>query len=451
MGKKFSVVLIFLNCLLLGIWSLDGTIALRNALMVLGAILSILYIHHLNFSFNKINKDSKRSLRLLAPLLAMIIWAITHFLLFSQYIDLQYAELVSTWPRCFIAILMGFTIGVIVSDCPLSKTLWLFYGILFSFLLLIFKFIFFEVGSIGVVFDFLSKYSYSGKANAVLMGSILTAAAISSLFEVFDAKKPGFVSLVLSFSLLSISCTLFSYLVILDTRNGILIPILMILFFIAIKILLYVFKKIRNKRVDATFFKYVATGFSALILFSACIGMNERLHIVVEDISIALDIDKNQHWKNPSIHFYPLRNSEQASYVDHSLYSRVAWSYSGLNMIQDNFLGKGVLTGSYGLEMERLFPEERRGNPPQATHSGWIDLTLAFGIPGLIFMLGANLMAIQNSIYRVGLHSALSFAVSTTLMFAYLLGEFGSKHTIEVMFYFLAFCGGLGVSCADNA
>jgi O-antigen ligase len=78
------------------------------------------------------------------------------------------------------------------------------------------------------------------------------------------------------------------------------------------------------------------------------------------------------------------------------------------------------------------------GATPYATHSGWIDLGLSFGIPALL-LVGA----ILASLFYLGIRSSGPFKLTVPIMagmifLLYLVGELNGKHSIEILFYWLA-------------
>jgi hypothetical protein len=81
--------------------------------------------------------------------------------------------------------------------------------------------------------------------------------------------------------------------------------------------------------------------------------------------------------------------------------------------------------------------------PGIATHSGWVELGLAFGIPilGLIFciLLLVFVEAARHS-YPARM-TVLGFAVLIACL--YTVGELATQHGIEILFYLLALVSAL--------
>ena len=133
--NQLGFSLIFISSVLLGIWATKDTIALRNILLVLGTVLSLIYI---TLEFKQHHLASQLTLKTCVPLILiglMFVWVVFHYFFLSRYPELQYDELKSTWLRSFLAVILGLGTGLAVRKTPkLIHLLWL--GILASFLVL---------------------------------------------------------------------------------------------------------------------------------------------------------------------------------------------------------------------------------------------------------------------------------------------------------------------------
>jgi hypothetical protein len=85
-----------------------------------------------------------------------------------------------------------------------------------------------------------------------------------------------------------------------------------------------------------------------------------------------------------------------------------------------------------------------------ATHSGWVDLGLAFGIPilGLIFStLGITFIEVIRRQYAMRM-TVIFFVVMIVLL--YTVVEVSNQHGIEILFYFLTLLPALLFKNSDN-
>lgn len=98
--------LILLSSVLLGIWAVKGTIALRNILLGVETVLSILYC----YQFFKTNTQ-KIPFKNWVPIIMvgmMFCWVIFHYFFLSRFPEIQLHELKSTWLRTLLVTIVGF-------------------------------------------------------------------------------------------------------------------------------------------------------------------------------------------------------------------------------------------------------------------------------------------------------------------------------------------------------
>jgi hypothetical protein len=76
--------------------------------------------------------------------------------------------------------------------------------------------------------------------------------------------------------------------------------------------------------------------------------------------------------------------------------------------------------------------------PGIATHSGWVELGLAFGIPVLVLIFGVLLVTFIEAVRHAypARMTVLGFAVLIASL--YTVGELAIQHGIEILFYLLA-------------
>jgi hypothetical protein len=150
-----------------------------------------------------------------------------------------------------------------------------------------------------------------------------------------------------------------------------------------------------------------------------------------------VQIDRYPHWQNLSQMGYPTR--EDGQMVTRNTYERVAWATAGSRAILAYPQGVGVLAYPFAKHPDR--PPKMAVGPMAtgiATHSGWVELGLAFGIP----MLGLIFSALLLTFMQAARHpysarmTVLGFVVLITCL--YTVGELSTQHSIEILFYLLA-------------
>lgn len=439
--EEFSAfTLIAISLVLVGIWAVRDTIALRNLLLAVGALISLFYTTSRIRSFLRHGKISPMRFIPLALLFLMFFWVLLHYLFLSQYPETQLQELKSTWLRSFLAAILGLGAGIALYRYP--KALNLFWmGAILSFVILVAQYVprAHSIQNIYAMDWYGGYYIYIGKINAVLIGTLLIAGFGGMVLD--QIKAVGLQGSRMSLLLygFGVILVLFSYVFILDTRNGIGLSALILISWIIYGCILM----LRNRSWRLwDYVRVISISLIALCILSIFAFQqakhNSGWNTLIEDSKIAMQIEKYPNWRNIELMGYPL-NDEGRS-VAGNTYERVAWATVGVQLIPSNVLGIGVLNRPFGRILQQHYP----GALPSSTHSAWIEFTLAFGIPGMALMLGCLLSLIYASIKTPDyLFQICTWSLSLALVMVYALGELSTQHGVEILFYFFAFLSGL--------
>jgi len=432
--------ILLISCLLVGIWAVDNTIALRNVLLVLGAMLSIFYwVNYLKCRAIR-NRLTIQNLLPLCLVILMIFWVIFHYLFLSRYPTQQLNELTSVWTRTAMGVLLGSATGLILRNKLLEINL-LWVATVISFLFLIFQYIpvAIQMETLLVPHFWDGFYIYSGKINGVLAGSILLAGITGVLIDLWRSHIVGFKILfaTICFWMLSTFLTLYAYVFIFDTKNGLGLAVLLFLFW-AFVASAYSVNQAAKGRSFKSLFPILAGIF---LMFLVLVGFgsqqfkrNAGWGNFLEDVSISVQTNRYKNWQNIPELGYPQTNSGRA--VAPNTYERAAWFSLGVDLVPENPWGIGVLGNAFPKLLIDRYPKL---TAPQS-HSGWLELTLSFGIPGLILTLGALLTSIYSCVFSKvrQLHLATVASLGGMLIILYLVGELNSKHAIEILYYWIA-------------
>jgi len=429
--------LIILSSVLLGIWAVKGTIALRNSLLGIETILSTIYC----IRFFKANKQ-KIPLKNWTPLILlglMFCWVIFHYLFLTRFPEQQFHELTSTWLRSFLAVIVGVGTGLAISKRPNAiNFLWL--GILGSFAYLFYQYIpkAIALNSFFVPPPDNTSYIFYGKISGVLAGTILIAGLLGTLA---DTVRRGSWLTTISLGLLclmGLATTLYAFVFIFDTRNG--IGLAVILFSALCLVVL--------GQALRAFFKGVGSkGASALLLSLVCaatvfawFGMQHIKHntgwsTMWEDTKTSAQVKKYPNWQNPQAMGYP--NNANGQVVKSNTYERVAWGVAGLQIFMpENPLGVGVLKNPFTILLKEKYPTSGEYIP--STHSAWVELGLAFGYLGLLLMLGSVISTFFLAMNSKSQSRVLTGLLSLGLICLYTVGEISSQHSIEILCFLVA-------------
>ena len=444
---KYSLITI--SSILLGIWAVKDTIALRNILLGLGFILGLAYIHsaYRKQVFKGIQLKNWLPIILMS---LMLLWVLMHYLFLSRFPEVQLQELKSTWLRTFLAMVVGVSAGLTLhKNVKLMNVLWL--GIGLSFLYLFFQYVprAYASKNIFAVDWYGGYYIYIGKINGVLMGTILFCGLGSTWIDHLRSKTFTMSLTNTVLPLLGMALTLYSYVFIFDTRNGLGISALMVLAWTAYAGVWFLsqgnLKKLLSKFKGILLLVVLTLGIFSWFAYQQT-QHNSGWLTMIEDAKIATQLEKYPNWQNPAKYGYPITNTGRE--VAGNTYERVAWATAGVRLIPENILGVGVLAKPF----TRLLQEKYPGATPPSTHSAWIEFTLAFGLPGFILIFGSLASILYLTIASPHLYLRVSvISIALTLMLLYTLGELSTQHGVEVLFYLMALLTGLRMPIGLNA
>ena len=127
------------------------------------------------------------------------------------------------------------------------------------------------------------------------------------------------------------------------------------------------------------------------VLFVAnSIQTNDSWRTFSADAKVSRDIQTYPQWKYNGAQGYP--NNELGTVVSTTNYERLAWGKVGIKLIVQNPLGYGLLERSCGHLAKINWPDSKL----HQSHSGWIDLTLGLGIPGIALILTSLLILLYQ-------------------------------------------------------
>ena len=433
-------VLIFLNVILLAVWAVKDTIALRNIVLVLGAITSILYLVT-DWRHGDLKKQLY-SIHALPFIFSVLIfaWVLIHFFCFSEDPVNQLQELKSTWLRAFLASILAWGTGLAILRKPLLiNFLWL--GILAGVLAVYAQYIPKALAAEAFFVPDYHGYLFDGKINGVLVGTLLIAGLTGSTLDLFRLQQLSKHLWVLLFWFVGVVLVMYSYVFIYDTRNG--FGLAAILFAaLIVGTLAWAVKRIltqgATKELKIVMLFILACAIVATLFAYQQMQRNRGWVTLIEDAQIAVQVDKYPHWQN-SNDGGTVPKTDSGREVVGNNYERVAWAVVGVRLIGQHPMGIGILYKPFN----RLLQIDYPGATPYATHSGWIDLGLSFGIPALLLM-----GLVLASLFYFGMKSNGPFTLTVAIMagmifLLYLVGELNGKHAVEILFYWFAMLAAL--------
>jgi hypothetical protein len=413
--------------ILLAVWPVNGTIAFRNI------VISFLVILILVFQFSRAKIIFSYKIVNFSVLIALgiFIWLFLHYLYFSNE---QVAELLqyrSTVFRCFGAFLIGLICGDMIRENK-SLSINIFLIMFIPFVALIYQYLP-EAIELNKIFhpQHLVNNLFGGKINAVYLGSMTIAGMLG--FSIDEMRYGRFYKKYNLYFIIPISIILFSYVFILDTRNGILISLLLVIIYCLWCVNLLLKRKNNNAVKLKNLMILGAFIFLTVTSFIGQMHYNEALNNIREDIGVSINTSLNDFVKNGENLTRPVRlNGED---ISPSTYDRIMRFRMGLNLIQHNTVGYGLLVNSYA----KLYNEKYDQSIKGAVHSGWLDLGLAFGWPILSLFFILFFTILLSACMVRGQSFGLIFFLLIALFIVNLLGETSGKHGTEILFFWVGF------------
>jgi hypothetical protein len=473
-SDKAGLLLVLISSLLLGIWGVVHTIALRNMLLGIGSLMGLLYWYE--WVAAKPMGDKKRISNYIdyVPLCLVafiFLWVILHYFLFSKNPQQQLDELSGTWLRALLAALLGSATGLALNrNSRYGPLLWV--GMTLGFVVLFCQYVTKALQTQSILApDFFSDYYiYWAKFNGVLIGALLMAGLIGLMID-FYRSRDGFscsfirangvvgqatktkkllaVIFLMGYAVLGIFLSAYSFVFIFDAKTGVGISVILILFWVLIGICFGIRKIMRRKVVGFNLFASSSfIGIFVLIILFISFFAYKQAHLnpgwesLMSDTYISAQIDKYPNWMNPPVFGVP--KNELGQPVRVNTYERVSWAVVGLRLIKGNPLGSGLMRSFPQQIREQISPEF---NYAAYTHSAWIDLTLAYGVPWIflacLFISMVSLKAILDP--RVQFRATI-ISLVLVIFVLYGVGEYGFQHGVEILLYMFGFLGGLSIS-----
>jgi hypothetical protein len=443
--NKYFVVewaLVVSSSILLAIWPLPGTIALRHLVLLTGFLSACQIIRRSNVRW------SYARCWPVWIFFGFFAWMIFHLIFLSTDYPEQLRELTSLWLRAFLAAVLGLGLGLVIWHSESSE-----YSVSFkinkdwatSFLI---------AGFGGTVIIFFVRYlyeiyltrawwhfdfymtPYAGKPPIVIFGAIFFTLILIRFKDALLKKLTWRAIVFLGLCLfLVIFAEFFS-----NTKNGMVILLVPLTIFI----ITFIYSISWNlKKIIIGVIIIAPIVLTTSYIIKKHIESNAAWPMLISDLKIAVNIDVYSSWKSAELYPYPLNN--KGITVNGSTYDRAAWAVASSRLIRENPLGYGLVHHSFGALAIKKWPDFYRpiGKFRRASHSGLLDFTLGVGIPGLILVLipfGAAFYRASNQTYFWMQFIRWIFPV---LLIAYLITEVSNNHFIELLFFIVAFCIGI--------
>jgi hypothetical protein len=438
----YEWVLVISSAMLLAIWPLPGTIALRHLLLLMG-FLSASYV----IWKSKIDLGAARCWPFLV-FFGFFAWIIFHLIFLSADHSEQLMEITSLWVRAFLAAVMGLGLGLVIwqsesSENAINSTVskdWFTNTLIAGFggtVIIFFIRYLYEIyqTKVWLHFDFYMT-PYAGKPPVVIFGVIFFSLA---LIKLKNSILSNFSRTGIAFSAAAVFLVVFAeYFA--NTKNGMVILLVPLAIFSTQFILAY---RWNFRKIIFAIFLILPIVLTLGFVAKKHVDKNTAWHMLLEDMKMGIQIDKYSSWKDAEVYSYPV-NTKGVS-VNNSTYERSAWAIAAVNLIGENPLGYGLVHHSFGALALEKWPDFHKpiGSFRGASHSGLLDLALGVGIPGMLLILVPFGAAFCRASHQSYFWMQFVRWIFPVILIAYLITEVSNKHFIELLFFIVALCIGL--------
>lgn len=389
------LTLCWLFAILYGVWILPETVFIRHFCLVTGAILSLYVIYP-----NRRLLLTKEAAPIWLIALLMI-WVTFHLFFVGRDFNAQWDEYTRIWKKIAVGTVFAIGLGIaLLSQANNQKHTNHYWRIVYLGFLLPAMTYFIKLGATTLG----PKYGVEVPIYLMLdpdhMGSRF---GISRAWYVFFCLPAVALSIgVLSMHIKNKTCTFsntFIYLAV--------IPITLFIFYIendrlgtffgfalVVIALIYLgFSLLKNHALLGSIIFLLAISLSTAISFKSY-QQNPHWLSLLADAKVAikkLDTLDNWRYNRSQLKGYPL--NELGGTVSISNYERISWALVGSRYALQDPLGYGLLSLSFGA----LDKERKKDSEMSWSHSAWLDFTLGYGLPGLLLLAAAVLIAWTKS------------------------------------------------------
>jgi hypothetical protein len=379
---------------LYAIWALPETILIRHICLIAGALLSIWVLFQYRRAFLRKNAIPTWLIA------ALFVWATFHLFFLSGDFALQYAEYTSIWKRTALGAIFALGFGVVLVNNRLNEKnqilLWalMFTGLLAPTLIYIIKFILtykvtqwgFKASDYRLLYSFSAPFYLPKTAYVCFCLPALGIALGQLVRNIYQGRLCKLANIVY---LVTVPAVLFVFYAE-NIKNGMIYSAILLTLFAGVLL----FNRFRENWVSKTVILSIVILIGALFI-NHNIQSNPSWYTFLADAKIARDTQTYQQWKYNGAQGYP--NNEFGSTVSITNYERIAWGKTGLQLIWQHPLGYGLVERSFGHLAKIYWPDSKL----HQSHSGWIDLTLGLGIPGILLISTALVILLYQLIKRL--------------------------------------------------
>lgn len=437
------LTLCWLFAILYGVWILPETVFIRHFCLVVGAILS-LYVIYPNRRL-LLKKEA-------APIwlvVCLILWVSFHLFFIGRDFPGQWEEYARIWKKIAVSAIFATGLGIALisqsTNLKHSNQYWriVYFGLLLPSFTYFIKLSVTLLGRrygieipIYLVLDSDHIGSRFGVSRAWYLFFCLPAVAIGigMLSKLIKDKTVTFLNSFIYLSATPITLLIFY---IENDRLGTFFGfslILLALFFVGLALL-------KNRTFMSSTFFLLIIGLSVFISFQS-FKQSIQWHTLLADAKVAVEqVDQNNSWRtlDSNTEMWPINELGERS--NNSNYLRISWAIIGIRHLVNNPLGYGLLSLSFGA----LDREYAKDSKMSWSHSALLDFALGYGIPGLLLLVVATLLAIFNARNTIAPWSLIGLWLLPILSAVLFVKEISSEVFINAFIFLVVLSASVGL------
>ncbi len=378
--ERFSLQeksLIGLSCILLFIWTVPGTIALRLAVTV--ALLALSFSSAIQaWGWPAVARYFAAHRTIWLVYLALTVWIIIQGSLFGIHKQVVFKDIWGQWIRSGICGLIGFMTAIVVTRRKPGIGGPVLAGMMALTLA-------FQVGlhDIDTIWRWISEGRLPFQETRIaknrstisfvtnLLMALVTAELLARVLfrKSYVAVRTGWLVLVVGM------CLFATY--VLGTRFGTLG--LIVLLISSATVALYTKRK---SIAPGAFILITAIIVGLIASFAwASIQSDPRWRTFSETVALAMDTENHAAWRDNSL---PMPSLSSGELADASAYLRVSWGKEAVGAIMRDPLGVGFSRSAFGHAMQKIHPDYASD---LHCHSGILNFAVGAGLPALLLWL----------------------------------------------------------------
>jgi hypothetical protein len=290
--------------------------------------------------------------------------------------------------------------------------------------------------------EFVTRFLFN-KIEAAFFGGIATAICLALLLKNLF-KKQKFNNFVVEVILWTCVLLFAISSLISSSKNGVAISLGLIALFLTC-LINYGVRANSGSKLKFFIVAFSLTLMGVLVLKAHQSSASPGWSSLVSDLKISMSIKQYENWKNPSLYGYP--KNENGQTVAINTYERMAWASAGWWLVSQEPLGYGSINNSF---KGMLSYQKIDHNVPGQTHSGWTDFALAYGIPGFVIIILAQLSIIYFGIKAGDRWGLIAAWICIALLPMGVIAEICYKQYFEATLFFITFSAILVVKGERN-